>query len=59
MGRFLFGGRNSQPYGNAVKRFKELLLGSEGCIELMFKILDQEAAFHHAEYLVSEPADFS
>ncbi|KAG2358443.1 hypothetical protein BDR07DRAFT_1247243, partial [Suillus spraguei] len=41
MGWFLLNGRNPQPYGDALKRFKELLFGrvSEGCKELMFKIL--------------------
>ncbi|KAG2750685.1 hypothetical protein P692DRAFT_20831567 [Suillus brevipes Sb2] len=53
MGCFLLGGRNSQPY-------RQTLQGTgvrEGCVELMFKILDQGAAFHPAaEYFISEPA---
>lgn len=56
MGRFLLDARNPQPYSDAVKRFKELKFGrvSEGCKELMFKLLDQGAAFHHAEHFISE-----
>ncbi|KAG1827298.1 uncharacterized protein BJ212DRAFT_1257044, partial [Suillus subaureus] len=56
MGQFLLNGRNPQPYSDAVKCFKELKFGqvSEGCKELMFKLLDQGAAFHHAEHFISE-----
>ncbi|KAG1768509.1 hypothetical protein EDD22DRAFT_872088 [Suillus occidentalis] len=56
MGRFLLDARNPQPYSEAVKRFKELKFGrvSEGCKELMFKLLDQGAAFRHAEHFISE-----
>ncbi|KAG1855692.1 hypothetical protein DFJ58DRAFT_840993 [Suillus subalutaceus] len=51
---------NPQPYDDAVKRFKELQFGrvSEGCKDLMFKILDQGAAFKHAEQFVSETCSF-
>ncbi|KAG1843331.1 hypothetical protein DFJ58DRAFT_665347, partial [Suillus subalutaceus] len=60
MGRFLLDGRNPQPYDDAVKCFKELQFGcvSEGCKDLMFKILDQGAAFKHAEQFVSETCSF-
>ncbi|KAG1884083.1 hypothetical protein F4604DRAFT_1574904 [Suillus subluteus] len=60
MGRFLLDGRNPQPYDDAVKRFKELQFGrvSEGCKDLMFKILDQGVAFKHAEQFVSETCSF-
>ena len=60
MGHFLLDGRNLQPYGDAIKRFKELQFGrvSEGCKDLMFKILDQGAAFKHAEQFISEACSF-
>ncbi|KAG1855612.1 hypothetical protein F4604DRAFT_1685709 [Suillus subluteus] len=60
MGRFLLDGRNPQLYDDAIKRFKELQFGcvSEGCKDLMFKILDQGAAFKHAEQFVSETCSF-
>ncbi|KAG1857218.1 hypothetical protein C8R48DRAFT_804605 [Suillus tomentosus] len=60
MGRFLLDGRNPQPYDDAVKRFKELQFGrvSEGCKDLMFKILDQGAAFKHAQQFLSETCSF-
>ncbi|KAG2076067.1 hypothetical protein BDR04DRAFT_1069167 [Suillus decipiens] len=56
MGRFLLDARNPQPYSDAVKCFKELKFGrvSGGCKELMFKSLDQGAAFRHAEHFFSE-----
>ncbi|KAG2089237.1 uncharacterized protein F5147DRAFT_587260 [Suillus discolor] len=60
MGHFLLDGRNPQPYDDAVKRFKELQFGrvSEGCKDLMFKILDQGAAFKHAKQFLSETCSF-
>ncbi|KAG1830107.1 hypothetical protein EV424DRAFT_1315804 [Suillus variegatus] len=60
MGRFLLDGRNPQPYDDAVKRFKELQFGrvSEGCKDLMFKILNQGAAFKHAQQFLSETCSF-
>ncbi|KAG2738471.1 hypothetical protein P692DRAFT_20882620 [Suillus brevipes Sb2] len=60
MGCFLLDGRNPQPYGDAVKRFKDMLFGrvSEGCKDLMFKILDDGAAFRHAEHFVTEACQF-
>ncbi|KAG1742890.1 hypothetical protein EDB19DRAFT_1633654 [Suillus lakei] len=60
MGWFLLDGRNPQPYSDAVKCFKKLKFGrvSEGCKDLMFKILDQGAAFHHAEHFISEACCF-
>lgn len=60
MGRFLLDGRNAQPYGDAVKCFKKMSFGrvSEGCKEIMFKILDQGVAFQHAEHFVSEACQF-
>ncbi|KAJ8586970.1 hypothetical protein M405DRAFT_742712 [Rhizopogon salebrosus TDB-379] len=56
MGRFLLDGRNPQPYGEAVKRFKDLKFGrvSRGCKELMFKIIEQETAFAHANQFIEE-----
>ncbi|OAX31896.1 hypothetical protein K503DRAFT_787545 [Rhizopogon vinicolor AM-OR11-026] len=56
MGRFLLDGRNPQPYCEAVKRFKDMEFGrvSRGCKELMFKIIDQGAAFNHADQFIEE-----
>ncbi|KAG1775033.1 hypothetical protein EV702DRAFT_973803 [Suillus placidus] len=60
MGWFLLDGRNPQPYSDAIKCLKELSLGqvSEGCKELMFKILDEGTMFHHTEHFVSEAFRF-
>ncbi|KAG2366300.1 hypothetical protein BDR07DRAFT_1274782, partial [Suillus spraguei] len=60
MGWFLLNGRNPQPYGDALKRFKELSFGrvSEGCKKLMFKILDEGALFRHTEHFASEACRF-
>jgi hypothetical protein len=60
MGRFLLDGRNPQPYSNAIKRFKDMSFGrvSEGCKDVMFKILDEGAAFRHADHFTTEACQF-
>ena len=55
MGRFLLDGRNPQPYGEAVKVSKiwssDALAGYK---ELLFKIIEQGAAFNHAKQFIEE-----
>ncbi|KAG1824582.1 uncharacterized protein BJ212DRAFT_1260545, partial [Suillus subaureus] len=60
MGCFLLNGRNPQPYGDAIKCFKDMLFGhvSEGYKDLMFKILDEGVAFHHAEHFITKACQF-
>ncbi|KIJ59589.1 hypothetical protein HYDPIDRAFT_33029 [Hydnomerulius pinastri MD-312] len=59
MGRFLLDGRNPQPYGEAVKRFKEMHFGrvGEGCKDSMFRFIGQGTAFEFAEHFVNELCD--
>ncbi|KAG1801244.1 uncharacterized protein BJ212DRAFT_1286628, partial [Suillus subaureus] len=60
IGHFLLNGRNPQPYGDAIKCFKDMLFGhvSEGCKDLMFKILNEGVAFHHAEHFITKACQF-
>ncbi|KIJ13076.1 hypothetical protein PAXINDRAFT_117517 [Paxillus involutus ATCC 200175] len=59
MGRFLLDGRNPQPYGEAIKRFKEMHFGrvGEGCKEVMFRFIEQGTAFKFAEHFITDLCD--
>lgn len=60
MGRYLLDGRNPQPYEEAVRRFKsETQFGrvGKGCREVMFKLLDEGAAFKHVDRFIDQLCD--
>jgi hypothetical protein len=60
MSQFLLDGRNPQPYSDAAKHFKDMSFGrvSKGCKDVMFKILDEGAAFRHADHFTTEACQF-
>jgi len=56
MGRFLLDGRNPQPFGDAVKRFRRMEFGrmGTGCQKLMFQILDRGVGFRYTDVFITE-----
>jgi hypothetical protein len=54
--RFLLDGRNLQPFGDAVKRFRKMQFGrmGTGCQKLMFDVLERGAGFQHANVFIAD-----
>lgn len=56
MARFLLDGRNPQPFGAAVKRFREMQFGrmGSGCRTLVFQVIEGGVALRHAEVFIKD-----